>query len=338
MDEEYESDTSQTTTEQNSEEFKEACIESFKTIKGVGQSVAEKLYDAQYYTLMDIAASPVGEFMERTQISKSSAEKIINGARALVDLGKAELASDLIKSEDPHRLTTGCKEFDELIGGGYPLKLITEIFGENGSGKSQTCFTATVMATRPIEEGGLDSYVVYIDTEGTFRAHRVAEIAQARGYDVQETLSKIYVIRANTSAHQVVLMDEIKKIASQHPVRLLIIDSIISHFRAEYTGRGVLAERQQIIAKYMSELKSFAINNDACVIVSNQVAARPDAFFGDPNNVVGGNVVGHASAYIIKVRKGKAGARVFGLIKSPDYPAGECVALLNEKGITDKIR
>ena len=336
MDEDYETSAPQETVEPNSEEFKNTCIESFKTIKGVGQTVAEKLYDAQYYTLMDIAASPVGEFMERTQISKSSAEKIISGARALVDLGKAELASDLIKSEDPHRLTTGCKEFDELLGGGYPLKLITEVFGENGSGKSQTCFTATVMATRPIEEGGLDSYVIYIDTEGTFRAHRVAEIAQARGYDVQETLSKIYVIRANTSAHQVVLMDEIKKITSQHPVRLLIVDSIISHFRAEYTGRGVLAERQQIIAKYMSELKAFAINNDACVLVSNQVAARPDAFFGDPNNVVGGNVVGHASAYIIKVRKGKMGVRVFGLIKSPDQPSGECAVALNEKGITDR--
>lgn len=334
MEEEYDTIVPQE-TEQNSEEFKESCIESFKTIKGVGQSVAEKLYDAQFYALIDIAACPVGEFMERTGISKASAEKIINGARALADLGKIELASELLKTEDPIRLTTGSKSFDELIGGGYPLKLITEIFGENGSGKSQTCFTATVLATRPIEEGGLDSYVVYVDTEGTFRAHRIAEIAKSRGYDVNETLSKIFVIRANTSSHQVVLMDEIKKIASQHPVRLLIVDSIISHFRAEYTGRGVLAERQQIIAKYMSDLKAFAINNDACVLVSNQVAARPDAFFGDPNNVVGGNVVGHASAYIIKVRKGKMGKRVFGLIKSPDLPSGECVTVVNEKGVAD---
>lgn len=322
-------------TEQNSEEFKEKCIESFKTIKGVGQAVAEKLYDAQFYALIDIAACPIGEFMDRTQISKASAEKIINGARALADLGKIELASDILKTEDPNRLTTGCKEFDALIGGGYPMKLITEVFGENGTGKSQTCFTATVMATRPVTEGGLDSYVVYIDTEGTFRAHRIAEIAKARGYDVEETLSKIFVIRANTSSHQVVLMDEIKKIASQHPVRLLIVDSIISHFRAEYTGRGVLAERQQIIAKYMSELKAFAVNNDACVIVSNQVAARPDAFFGDPNNVVGGNVVGHASAYIIRVRKGKSGKRIFSLIKSPDHPNGECVGVIDERGVAD---
>ena len=334
MEDEYDTVVSQE-PDTNPSEFKDACIESFKTIKGVGQTVAEKLYDAQFFSLMDIAACPIGEFMDRTGMAKSSAEKIVNGARALADLGKIELASDLLKTEDPHRLTTGSKSFDELIGGGYPLKLITEVFGENGTGKSQCCFTATVMATRPEEEGGLDSHVVYIDTEGTFRAHRVAEIAKSRGYDVNETLSKIFVIRANTSAHQVVLMDEVKKIASQHKVRLLIVDSIISHFRAEYTGRGVLAERQQIIAKYMSELKTFAINNDACVIVSNQVAARPDAFFGDPNNVVGGNVVGHASAYIIKIRKGKMGKRVMGLMKSPDLPSGECVCLVTEKGVCD---
>lgn len=334
MDEEYDTIVPQN-TENNSEEFKQSCIESFKTIKGVGQAVAEKLYDAQFYSLIDIAACPVGEFMDRTQISKSSCEKIISGARALADIGRVELASDLLKTEDPIRLTTGSKELNSLLGGGYPLKLITEIFGENGTGKSQCCFTATVMATRPEEEGGLDSYVIYVDTEGTFRAHRVAEIAKSRGFDPVETCSKIFVIRANTSAHQVVLMDEIKKIASQHKVRLLIVDSIISHFRAEYTGRGVLAERQQIIAKYMSELKSFAINNDACVIVSNQVAARPDAFFGDPNNVVGGNVVGHASAYILKIRKGKTGKRVIGLTKAPDMPNGECVTVINEFGLTD---
>lgn len=334
MDEEYDTIVPQD-SEQNSGEFRDTCIESFKTIKGVGQAVAEKLYDAQFYSLIDIAACPVGEFMDRTQMSKASAEKVISGARSLADLGKIELASDILKTEDPHRLTTGSKGLDELLGGGYPLKLITEIFGENGTGKSQCCFTATVMATRPETEGGLDSYVVYIDTEGTFRAHRVAEIARERGYDVDETLSKIFVIRANTSAHQVVLMDEIKKIASQHKVRLLIVDSIISHFRAEYTGRGVLAERQQIIAKYMSELKTFAINNDACVIVSNQVAARPDAFFGDPNNVVGGNVVGHAAAYILKIRKGKSGKRVVGLMKSPDMPNGECVTVVDERGLAD---
>lgn len=331
---EYDTEVQQTTS-QGSEELKESCVESFKSIKGVGQTVAEKLYDAQFYSLLDIAACPVGEFMDRTGMAKSSAEKIINGARALADLGKVELASDLLKTEDPHRLTSGSKNLDELLNGGFPLKLITEIFGENGTGKSQCCFTATVMATRPESEGGLDSHVIYIDTEGTFRAHRIAEIAKARGYDVDETLSKIFVIRANTSAHQVVLMDEIKKIASQHKVRLLIIDSIIVHFRAEYTGRGVLAERQQIIAKYMSELKAFAVNNDACVLISNQVAARPDAFFGDPNNVVGGNVVGHASAYILKIRKGKSGKRVIGLTKSPDLPSGECVTVIDERGLID---
>lgn len=334
MEEEYDTIIPQDEQE-NSEEFKQNCIESFKTIKGVGQAVAEKLYDAQFYALIDIAACPVGEFMDRTQISKASAEKIINGARALADLGKVELASDLLESEDPNRLTSGCKELDSLLGGGFPLKLVSEVFGENGTGKSQCCFTATVMATRPVTEGGLDSHVVYIDTEGTFRARRIAQIAEARGFDVEDVLSKIFVIRANTSSHQVVLMDEIKKIASQHKVRLLVVDSIINHFRAEYTGRGVLAERQQIIAKYMSELKAFAINNDACVIVSNQVAARPDAFFGDPNNVVGGNVVGHASAYILKVRKGKAGKRIFSLIKAPDMPSGECVAVVDERGVAD---
>ena len=318
------------------EELKEKAIASFLAIKGVGKTAAEKIWDAQYFSLMDVAASSLGDFMERTNMTKSSAEKVIAGARALVDIGKATLASDMLKDEDPNRLSTGCKMVNELIGGGYPPKLITEIFGENGTGKSQCCFTATVMATLPKTEGGLDGHVIYIDTEGTFSAHRIKEIAESRGYDWQEVLNKIHVLRPMTTSHQILMMDEARKISAEYPVRLIVCDSLMGHFRAEYIGRGQLCSRQQLISKHLAEIKSFAITNNAVAIITSQVSANPAQLFGDPNQAVGGNVVGHAVAYRIKIRKGKNGARVFRLVKAPDLPESEAVGVLTASGLMDK--
>lgn len=324
-------------TEQNSEEFKEKCIADFKQIKGVGTTVAEKLYDAQYYTLADIAAASIGDFIDRTNMSKSSAEKVIAGARALVDIGNACLARDLLTTEDPCRLDTGSKEFNTLIGGGYPLGLVTEIYGENGSGKSQCCFTASVIATLPLSEGGLDGDVIYIDTEGTFRAHRIKEIAEKRDLDWETVLSRIHVMRPLTTSHQLLMMDEARKIAAEHPVKLIICDSLLGLFRATYIGRGVLSERQQTIGKHLADIKSFAITNNAVAIITSQVSATPDSFFYGPNyNAVGGHVVHHATAYRLMIRKGKAGARIMRLVKSPDLPDGEAVCLISDRGVEDK--
>lgn len=315
---------------------KKAIAERFKTIHGVGDALATKLVEAGYYSLEDIGAASLGDFMDRTGKSKTAAEKLIASARGLCNLGNLECAYDLIdKEKTTNKLTTGSKAFDELIGGGYSTGLISEIHSVNGHGKTQSCLTAAVMATRPVSEGGLDTNVIYMDTENTFKASRIAEIASRRGYDVREVLSRIYVIKVYNASHQVVAMDKVRERATSFPSRLLIVDSIINHFRAEYCGRGTLAERQQLLNKHLAELRAYAINNDAVVLVTNQMASRPDAFFGNPFAPTGGNIIGHAAAYRIYIRAGKGGKRVARLVKSPDLPEGETVFLIDARGVVD---
>ena len=323
--------------EETDEEMKQKILEDFMKILGVGATAAEKIYNGQYYSLMDIAAASLGDFMEKTGMTKQASEKVIAGARAVVDIGGAVLAKEMLENEDPFRLSTGSKGVNELIGGGFPIGLVTEIFGENGSGKSQCCFTASVITTQPTKDGGLDGHVIYIDTEGTFRAHRIKEIAEARGLDWEDVLSKIHVLRPLTSSHQILMMDEARKIAAQYPVRLIVCDSLIGHFRSAYIGRGTLAERQQLIGKHLADIKSFAIANDAVAIITSQVSATPDSFFFGPNyNAIGGHVVHHATAYRLMIRKGKAGARIMRLVKAPDLPDGEAVCVISNKGVEDK--
>lgn len=323
----------------SSDDHKEAIFADLMRIKGVGKSQAEKLYNAQIYSCLQLAGMPVPQLMDRTGFTKKACETLIANAKPLCDLGDMKQADDLFDDEiNKSYLTTGSKNFDELLGGGYPTKLITEIHAENGIGKTQASFTASVMCTRPIEEGGLDGHVVYIDTEGTFNAHRVAEIASERGYDVKEVLSKIHVARVMTSSQQVLIMDKVNELATQFDVRLVVVDSIMARFRSDFAGgRQNLPERQGMLNQHLAELMSFANRYDSVILITNQMSASPDAgAFFDPMIPIGGNVLGHASAIRVRIRRGKSGLRIIKLIKSNTRPTGECVVMLNGSGICDK--
>lgn len=205
---------------------------------------------------------------------------------------------------------------------------------------TQLAHTLAVMVQKPPEEGGLGGSVIWIDTENTFRPERIRQIAEARGLDPDETLKNIYVARAFNSNHQMLLVERAEEIikekaATDRPVKLLVVDSLMAHFRSEYVGRGTLAERQQKLAKHLSDLHRLADLYDIAVFVTNQVQAKPDAFFGDPTRPVGGHILAHSATLRIYLRKGKAGKRVARLIDSPHLPEGEAVFRITEKGVED---
>lgn len=316
---------------------RECIIEEFIKLKGVGRSRAEKFIDAGYVSLAQIAIADVRDFAERTGLAKNSAEQVIGNARGLEGIGEFETLDLMAEEEDKEdHLTTGSKAVDQMLGGGFPTGLITEVHALNGVGKTQLCLTAAVNATRPIEEGGLNCHVLYVDAENTFSAKRALEIANARGCDVADVAKKIHCVKANNSAHQILLMDKIKEEAGKYPVRLLIVDSIISHFRNEYIGRGALSERQQQLNRYLAQLLEFAIANDAVVLVTNQMMSSPDGFaFGPSEVATGGNCLGHACATRLLIRRGQAGKKIIKLEKSPKLPVGEAICTVNDKGLTD---
>jgi DNA repair protein RadA len=198
------------------------------------------------------------------------------------------------------------------------------------------CFQLAVNATMPEEKGGLDGHVIVIDTENTFRPKRIDQIAKAQGLDIDEVNEKIHVARAFNAAHQMLLLEEkAAELAKEVPVRLVIVDSLVAHFRAEYIGRGNLGERQGMLNKHMHDLLKFADVNNAVIAVTNQVITNPGQLFGDPTKPVGGNIVGHTSTYRCYIRKGKNGKRVVRMIDSPESPDEEVVISVGEEGIRD---
>jgi len=232
-------------------------------------------------------------------------------------------------------ISTGCRSLDELLDGGVETQAITEFIGEFGAGKTQICHQLAVMVQLPPEQGGLSARALYIDSEGTFRPERVIAIARYRGVDPNLALDGIIYARAYNSDHQMLLIDEAKKLIEKERVKLIIVDSLVGHFRSEYPGRENLAARQQKLNRHISQLMRIASVYDVAVVVTNQVVAAPDIFFGNPLRPAGGNVVAHGCTYRIWIRKSKEGKRVARIIDSPKHAEKETVFLISEEGIVD---
>ena len=309
---------------------------TLEDLPGIGPKGAQKLREAGYVDLIAIAAASSGDVAATCEIGEATAEKIIAAARSMLDMEFKGADELLERRKQVGKITTGSQALDELLGGGVETQSITEAYGGFGSGKSQIGFNLAVTVQLPKEKGGLNARCVFIDTESTFRPERIIQIAEKKGLDPKKVLKNIFYSKAYNSDHQVVLAEKAKDLIKEHNIKLIVIDSMMSHFRADYSGRGELAPRQQKLNRHLHALQKMADIYNIAIYVTNQVMARPDVMFGDPTAAVGGHVLAHASGVRIYLRKSKANLRIAKLIDSPNLPEGEAVFTINEDGIADK--
>lgn len=310
---------------------------TLKDLPGVGPATIEKLEAVGYDDLMSVAVATPGQIIEATGMGEATAKKIIAMARSSLQMG-FESGTDLLKKRElVMRIATPSKEINNLLAGGFETGAIIECFGAYGSSKTQIGHQLAVNVQLPKEKGGVGGVAVYIDTENTFRPERIVEMAKGAGMDPKKALENIRVARAYNSDHQMLLAEKVEDLIKKEGanIKLIIVDSLTAHFRAEFIGRGTLAERQQKINKHMRTLANIASNYNVCVYVTNQVMAKPDQFFGDPTEAIGGHIVGHNSTFRIYLRKGKKDTRVAKLIDSPNLPNGEAAFMVDTSGIKD---
>jgi DNA repair protein RadA len=316
-------------------------------LPGIGPATAEKLREAGFNTIEALAVASPGELVACADVGESTAAKIIAAAREAADIGGFETGDQILeRRKHVGKIKTGSKSFDDLLGGGMESQSIVELYGEFGSGKTQVAHQLAVNVQLSRELGGLNGSAIFIDTENTFRPERVAQMVKGlppkpdANWDPDEFLKHIHVARAFNSNHQILLAESAMDLAetlreTDYPARLLIVDSVTAHFRAEYVGRGTLADRQQKLNKHLHELMRFGDLNNALILVTNQVMAKPDTFFGDPTKPVGGHVLGHTATFRLYLRKSKGEKRIARLVDSPNLPDGEAVFSVTMEGLKD---
>ena len=306
-------------------------------LPGVGPAVAAKLEDGGINDLMSVAVLSSAELKDLAGITDVVAKKVIIAARKMLNLGFQDALQYEKKREGIYKITTGSGNVDTLLNGGVETAAITELFGAYGSGKTQIAHALAVNVQLPREKGGASGKAVYIDTEGTFRPERIKQFATGSGIDSQKALKNIFVARAFNSDHQMLLVEKVPEIIKQgNNIKLIVVDSLTSHFRAEFTGRGRLADRQQKLNRHIHNLLRLSEQYNLAILVTNQVMANPAMMFGDPTTAIGGHIVGHASTFRIYLRRGRKDSRVAKLIDSPNLPDSETIFFIGTNSLKDK--
>ncbi|WP_439028143.1 DNA repair and recombination protein RadA [Haloarchaeobius sp. DT45] len=332
-------------------------------LPGVGPATADKLKDAGFDSFEGIAVASPSELSNTADVGESTAADIVQAAREEADIGGFETGSQVLERRNQiGKLSWQIDEVDDLLGGGVETQSITEVYGEFGAGKSQVTHQLAVNVQLPKEVGGLHGAVVFIDSEDTFRPERIDDMVRGLpdealeatledremegSIDDEETmealvddfLDKIHVAKAFNSNHQMLLAEKAQELAGEHedsewPVRLLCVDSLTAHFRAEYVGRGELAERQQKLNKHLHDIDKVGNLFNCAIVVTNQVASNPDSFFGDPTQPIGGNILGHKSTFRMYLRKSKGDKRIVRLVDAPNLADGEAVMRVQDGGL-----
>jgi DNA repair protein RadA len=319
---------------------------TLESLHDVDQDLLDKLDGVGIQSVSDLATKTVSEVLEdyysnydengRGIDEETISNLVIKAKQKLIDDG--HLHKEFSNAEDMLevrkrlvRFTSGSEAFDLFLGGGIETQALTEIAGEFGSGKSQLCYTICVTANA----GSPDNGIIFVDTENTFRAERIHQIAESRGLDAEEIMKKIFVCRIYYSTHLEAVIRSLAKSIEQYKARLVIIDSIISLHRAEFSERETLAERQQRLNMILHKLIRLVEIYNIAVVYTNQVQAQPDNLFGGNSMIAaGGNIMAHASTYRIFLRKAGHN-RIATMLDSPYHAYSQVKFTIGEQGIED---
>lgn len=305
---------------------------------GINNADVKKLVEAGYQTVESVSFSTKKSLLVIKGLTEPKIDKILEACQKIVPMNFQTAADFYQKRQNIIHLSTGSRELDNLLGGGFETGSITEMFGEFRTGKTQICHTLCVTCQLPKEKGGGEGKAMYIDTEGTFRPERLVDIAERFGLDGREVLENVAFARAHNSDQQNKLLLQAAALMAENRYALLVVDSATALYRTDFSGRGELSARQMHLGKFLRNLQRIADEFSVAVVITNQVMSQVDGsamFVGDQKKPIGGNIMAHASTTRLYLRKGRAESRICKIYDSPCLPESEATYAIGKGGIED---
>ncbi|WXG41457.1 MAG: DNA repair and recombination protein RadA [Candidatus Freyarchaeum deiterrae] len=314
-------------------------------IKGVGPEKSKKLMNAGYSTVESIAFSSSRDLSMDSGIPEETARQIIASAKIilrskentkggkLVEILSGKDAKKILNSME--HITTGLKGLDKILGGGVETCAVTEFYGPAKAGKTQICHQLCVTVQLPKEKGGLEAPAIYIDTERTVKYDHIKSIAERFGLDPDLASDNVfYAYAMNSEALFDMVHKSLDEVVQNRGIKLVIVDCLTGHFRAEYCGRESLPARQQKINRVIHDLLRIAVSHDLAVVVTNQVHSQPD-LYGKSENPIGGHTVAHGVTFRLGLSTRKHNMRIATVVDAPALPPDETYFAITSKGLID---
>jgi len=307
--------------------------------QGINAGDIKKLIEGGIHTVEALAHSSKKELTGIKGLSEAKVDKMQKEAFKLIPMGFTTATVVQEMRGEMIQISTGSKELDAILEGGFETGSITELYGEFRSGKTQMCHTLCVTCQLPLDMGGGEGKALYIDTEGTFRPQRLIEIAERFGLNTQDVLDNVAYARAHNTDHQSQLLLAAASMMAEARFALVVVDSATALYRTEFNGRGELSARQIHLGRFLRSLQRLADEFGVAVVISNQVvAANLDGgsmFAGPSVKPIGGNIMAHASTTRLFIKKGRGENRTAKIICSPSLPERDATFAIGQEGICD---
>lgn len=236
------------------------------------------------------------------------------------------------KEQSQVKLRTGTL-IDDMVGGGFEAGSSMLLFGEYGSGKTETCFTIAVLCP---------DTVLFIDCEGSFRWSRIKEMCDARGIDYVPVFNKIKLYQPANWVELMMTLAQLPSPADEGigKIGVLIIDSLTKLFRGiEFAGRQELQVKQPPIRELMITGTEIAKAYECALMFTTQIYESPNASAFMPKwasfKAVGGASIEHQASYVMFLRRAQGNVRIARLTDSDWKPLSERPFLITVKGIED---
>lgn len=234
------------------------------------------------------------------------------------------------KEQTQLKLKTGTL-IDDMVGGGFEAGSSMLLYGEFGSGKTETCFTMAVLCP---------DTVIYIDTEGSFKWTRIKEMCDTRGLNYKEIFKKIELYQPANWVELMILIRQLPSPADVGKIGLIIIDSLTKPFRGiEFAGRQELFVKQPPLRELMLSSQETAKTYECAVIFTTQIYETPNAnpFMPDwaSQKPVGGASIEHQASYVMFMRRAQGNCRIARLVDADWKCLSERPFMITAKGIDD---
>ena len=322
-------------------------IESLKNFNITDKDI-EKLKLLGINTIQSLHMTSRKSLLNIKGFTEKKVSNIFNEANKIEVFSLFQKGSDLMNQRynNIRRISTGSRNLDNIIGGGFESNSITELIGEKNANITDFIHILTVNAKKQ----NPNNKIIFFDLENNFNKEKIISLAKEMNINRKNCLGNIILINEVETFDD--LMSKLNEISENNQCSecsLLIIDSLITIFQKLF--KETLIHKSQInnelgnkydieskLGKILTILKRISILYNMAIIITRiinddeNMNAQNDLIKSDPNIEI---ILNYECKTRLKFKKLKNDKIKCIVLNSPMISEQDCKFIITEKGIID---